>query len=38
MSAKILNISKISPGAGDNYSLGQNCWDTFVSPCPFKVW
>ena len=20
-----------------SYSLGQNCWDTFVSPCPLKV-
>ena len=19
------------------YSLSQNCWDTFVSPCPLKV-
>ena len=20
-----------------NYSLSQNCWDTFVSPCPLNV-
>ena len=20
-----------------NYSLSQNCWDAFVSPCPLNV-
>lgn len=20
-----------------DYSVGQNCWDTFVSPCPLNV-
>ena len=23
--------------ASCSYSLSQNCWDTFVSPCPFSV-
>ena len=25
------------PVTSFNYSLSQNCWDTFVSPCPLNV-
>ena len=31
----VLNICALySP---NSYSLSQNCWDTFVSPCPLNV-
>ena len=25
------------PVTSFSYSLSQNCWDTFVSPCPLNV-